>query len=211
MRKAALIAALALLPACASLSEEECLAGAWSAIGFDDGASGRPPDTLGEHTQACARHGVAPDLTLWRAGYEDGLATYCTRSNGFRVGATGQAYHGVCTGPNADMFHFALNDGALLYGMRSSLDAAHSDLSAIDRDLRDLDYERDQARKDAASPNISDQQRAAYLDDVARLSEEIGRLERDQRDVERAIRAIETDLYAADADMRRFYPEWSGY
>ena len=101
----ALLAAFALGAAgCATLSEEECLTGAWGTIGFEDGAQGRPPNTVGDHGEACAAYGVPVDFNQWRAGYEAGLKTYCTYDNGFAQGTEGESPTGACEAADPQAF-----------------------------------------------------------------------------------------------------------
>lgn len=210
MKHIAAIFAIVALTGCATLSEDECLAGNWQAIGFEDGAQGQPPDRVGAHREACERYGVTPNLSLWRAGYDQGLDSYCTRDNGFRVGATGAAYHGVCQGARGSEFLIAYRDGSQVYELRSALDHAQSDLYAIDQDIDDAREARDRARKDADTPGISAEQRDEYLDEAERLSEEIGDLSRQRIDVEYTADQLQGDLWDLESEMRKFYPAWSG-
>jgi hypothetical protein len=43
---------------CATLGKEECLNADWFTIGFEDGARGYPASRIGDHREACAKHGV---------------------------------------------------------------------------------------------------------------------------------------------------------
>ena len=91
-----LIAASTLLGSCATMSEEECLAGDWGGRGFADGAAGYAQSRLGEHAEACTKHGITPDDSAYRAGWAQGVLRYCTLPNGFVQGREGSAYNGVC-------------------------------------------------------------------------------------------------------------------
>ncbi|MEF2550605.1 DUF2799 domain-containing protein [Aurantimonas sp. A2-1-M11] len=68
----------------------------WRTLGESDGASGRPDYFVAEHQAACSRHGIAPDVGAWRAGWQDGIATFCTPENGARLGAEGRSYQNSC-------------------------------------------------------------------------------------------------------------------
>ena len=57
----ALLSAM-ILSSCAPLSEDECRAGNWQAIGQADGAEGRDLNYIDQHAEACAEYGVAPDV-----------------------------------------------------------------------------------------------------------------------------------------------------
>jgi hypothetical protein len=199
------------LSGCASLSQAECLSGDWRVIGYNDGASGQPPGRIGQHSEACARHGVAPNLDLWRIGYEDGLMSYCTRPSGFHVGVTGSAYHGVCSGDRAQEFLIAYRDGRAVYDVRQALNQAHSDFGSVESEMDRVRSARDQARKDAGAQGLPEDAREAFLDEVERLSERLGDLERQRRDIDRAVSRIQADARNVEAQMRSFYPEWNGY
>ena len=84
------------LTACASLSEDECRAGDWATIGFEDGAQGRDAAFIGEHREACAEYGIAPDLNAWLAGRERGLLSYCTVDRAYSLGRSGRPVANVC-------------------------------------------------------------------------------------------------------------------
>lgn len=91
-----LVGAALVLNACATLSEEECITSDWRRLGESDGASGRQVGFVAEHQAACTKHGVTPDVVAWRGGWEAGIATFCTPSNGARLGAEGRSYAGSC-------------------------------------------------------------------------------------------------------------------
>jgi hypothetical protein len=92
-----MVVALGLLGSCASVSQEECLAGNWAAIGERDGRQGQVPATiLARHDSACARVDVTPDRSQWQQGYDRGLAQYCTPSGGLEAGRAGRPYRNVC-------------------------------------------------------------------------------------------------------------------
>ena len=96
MRLLFLSAPLLLLAACATLSENECRAGNWHAIGIEDGANGRSEDFILQHAKACNEYGIRPNKTEWLKGRAEGLPLYCTPSNAFREGRRGQHLSPVC-------------------------------------------------------------------------------------------------------------------
>ncbi len=96
MRYLLLTAPLLLLAACATLSENECRAGNWYAIGQKDGANGRMEDFIYQHAKACNEYGILPNKTEWLRGRADGLPLYCTPGNAFREGRRGKHLNPVC-------------------------------------------------------------------------------------------------------------------
>ena len=93
-----LAAALLLTASCASLSEEQCRAGDWAAIGRSDGLSGRSEEYVATHAKACSELGIAPDFAAWNAGRLAGLGGYCTPARAYSAGQRGQRLSPVCQG-----------------------------------------------------------------------------------------------------------------
>ena len=116
------LALLAALAGCASMDKDECRTADWRAVGLEDGAKGMPLERLGDHRKACAKHNVTPDTDRYIAGRTDGLATYCTADNGYRVGRTGGTYRGVCPQTTFPDFVAAYNRGRELYDLHRQLD-----------------------------------------------------------------------------------------
>ena len=59
-----------LLGSCATMSEDQCRVGDWGGQGLRDGSAGLPMSRLDDHAEACAKHGVAPDVTPYRSAYQ---------------------------------------------------------------------------------------------------------------------------------------------
>lgn len=89
---------ISLLSGCAtpSLSKNQCLAGDWRGIGFDDGRQGFTEARITKHAEACEELGIAPGATDYRAGWNEGVRVFCTPSQGMRSGRQGDLYHGLC-------------------------------------------------------------------------------------------------------------------
>ena len=97
LKKLVFIAFLPLLASCASLSEDSCRIGDWSAIGYRDGANGQLISYINEHREACAEYGVTPDVEVWARARLDGLQEYCTAENAYDIGRRGRDFSPVCT------------------------------------------------------------------------------------------------------------------
>ncbi len=54
-----------LISGCATMGKDECLTSNWRSIGYEDGARGYPPERIGNHRKACAKHSVSPDLQTY--------------------------------------------------------------------------------------------------------------------------------------------------
>src|ERR1044072_7453943 len=91
-----ILAASAVLTGCNSMSAQECLATDWRTVGYEDGVNGFAGDRIGRYRNACSEDGGTPDLAQYQTGREQGLQEFCKPANGFRVGAHGGNYSGVC-------------------------------------------------------------------------------------------------------------------
>lgn len=134
MRYVLLFAALALLSACATLSEDQCRAGNWYDIGVRDGANGRSPDFIFEHAEACNEFGIAPKAAPWREGRKEGLKQYCTTRNAYRIGQRGQHLNAVCRGDTSRL-EAANYRGMRWHDLEQRIRDAESDIAQINSDL----------------------------------------------------------------------------
>jgi len=132
---AALFAAL-LLASCATLSQEQCEAGDWRAIGFNDGADGRPADRISSHAEACSEYGISVDNALYQTGRADGLRVYCRLSNAERKGRSGERYFGVCEGELGVAFARVHAAGREVFNLEAELNSLDSEIDAKLAELR---------------------------------------------------------------------------
>ena len=154
-RYLSLVAILALLSGCATLSEEECKTADWHRLGYKDGATGHSDSRLAEHAEACKKTGIRPNAPQWRAGWDQGVMTYCTPQVGWREGLAGRSYEGVCRGRNEDAFLYAFNQGTEIHRLTSRIESN-------DREIRRLERQLSEARKDETRHEL--RQRIRSLD-----------------------------------------------
>jgi len=132
------LACLVALSACASLSEDECRAGAWGDIGFADGAEGRGTDHIEKHRKACAEFGILPDQSDWLAGRTRGLSVYCTPAKAYAVGRSGRRIAPYCTAAALAAMEPAWDHGRQYWRIRSEIDDLERERRQIRADLSDL-------------------------------------------------------------------------
>lgn len=170
---------LVALSACAGgLSKEECLTADWKAIGYEDGARGAHASAVGSHRQACAKKaGVTPNMAAYLEGREIGLAQYCTPSNGFRVGASGAAYNGVCFESGEAAFKAQYWNGAHLYKLRSVVRSAENALRAAHQDIDALTYDMETAEAALIAADTTIEERILLVADLKRMADERAALE----------------------------------
>jgi hypothetical protein len=102
-----------LLSACASLSKDECLIADWQLIGYEDGLKGSSLNRIGEHREACAKHGITPDLNAYNRGHGEGILNYCNYGLGLRDGQSGNPLLSIC--PNQSEYHQGYAQGLESY------------------------------------------------------------------------------------------------
>jgi len=160
--------ALTLLAACASLSEDQCVAGDWRGIGFADGAQGRSPDYIARHQKACAKVGVTPDLQAWLAGRQDGLARYCTPAKAYDVGRSGRSVAPYCSPAQLASMRPAYDRGRAYHQIGQDIAAERSALSDLDRIIRALPAESAAERARLSSERWRIERRISTLENRQR-------------------------------------------
>lgn len=194
--------------ACATLSKEQCLQGDWRAIGYIDGADGRPMSRIEDHAKACEKTGVAPDMSLYVQGRDQGLMRYCTEMNGFRVGREGHSYAGVCPPPVEPEFLGGYADGGRVHAAESRLSSARSDLDSADARADRRAREADGVEDELRNPKLTDEQTRELRDRLQRLRRERREAIEDGRRAADAIRDAEREV----DDLRaRFAPHYGGW
>src|SRR5690606_28253022 len=174
-------------------SERACLVADWETIGFEDGAAGRPESTISAHRQACAKHGVAPDLASYRDGHAQGVATYCRASRGFEVGRSGARYLGVCPADSELEFLAAYNSGRHLYELESTLRSIDAQIAANVRAQESIKRELADIAVESASSETSAERRVELVTRAAELGRRHGELatENEWLREQRAVHEIE--------------------
>jgi hypothetical protein len=182
---AGLVVACLGLGSCASSpSLTECMAMDWRTIGYEDGAAGHPGSRIGAHRKACGEHGVAPDFDAYQAGRAEGLEEFCTATNGYRIGAAGGQYAGVCPVEREENFLQAFSEGHEAYVLRSRVAATSSQLAAKRRELERLEKGVVQNAAVAVDDATTKEDRINAVRDTAKLAERIGQAETEIRQLE---------------------------
>ena len=185
-----------LLGSCATMSKDQCLAGAWGEVGFADGAEGYPMSRLDDHAKACAKYGVGPDLAAYGSAREDGLLRYCTPERGFVEGREGDSYHGVCSPAQEALFMPAYRDGQVVREAEAAVEEAESRVERLDDRIDDLKDDLEAQERELGKDGLTDEQKQA-------IRERIRRLRDDRRDAQRDRSDAQSDLDDAERDARQ--------
>lgn len=183
------------LGSCATMSGDQCLAGAWGEVGLADGRAGYGPGRLQSHAEACAKVGVAPDEAVYFAAREEGLRSYCVPANGFHVGRQGSTYEGVCPASVEGPFLAAYRDGQLLGSAERAVSDAASRVSSSAARAEELDDKIAAKRRECRDENLTEAERQRACDRVGELRDEregmIGEWRRAQDDLRWAERELQ--------------------
>lgn len=189
----AAIAALT-LSGCAGMGKNECRAIDWRTVGYEDGATGQAIGRLTSRRQACAKHGVAPDLDAYLAGRDEGLLEFCRPANGFRVGARGRDYAGICPAHLDLAFTDAYQAGRTLWQLETRVrDTARgivnrrAQVEEIDTALLGIGYT-------IIGENRTPEERAQALLDTRSLTDRRGRLLVEMEALELVLPGYEAEL-----------------
>ncbi|HEX2019376.1 MAG TPA: DUF2799 domain-containing protein [Aurantimonas sp.] len=167
-----LVGAALAVNACATLTEEECVTSDWRRLGEADGASGRQIGFVAEHQAACTKHGVSPDVAAWRAGWEAGIETYCTPSNGARLGAEGRSYAGSCPIDLKADFEPPYYANKKVYDARQQRDQLRSRIDGLRYELDGIKEEDKRREKRREMERLRDQLWDAE-DDLERAEDDL--------------------------------------
>lgn len=199
-----LLLALA-ISGCASLNKEECLTADWRTVGFHDGAAGYTAERIDAHRQACAEHGVAPNLDRYLDGRQNGLKEYCRPARGYQEGLEGVAYGGVCPPELEQAFVGAHEAGLRIHAMEDDIHDQERALRAKERRLKEVSGKSAAAQSTIIASN-NPTTRARALADIQSLNKEKGELEHEidslKHRIERLNRDVRQERFGTDARYR---------
>ena len=175
VRASLVVLALMVLSGCATMNEEECLTADWYGLGYEDGAQGRPAEFISNRREACAKHGITPDLNAYNDGRAEGLAQFCTPARGFSFGREGNTYQGVCAGNGEEEFLIAFRAGRELGSLEDELARAKSELDRAKNVIEDRAKRLEEGRRKILFFNDETpiEERKKLLDDMERWEEEL--------------------------------------
>jgi hypothetical protein len=158
-----------ILSGCATMDREECQVADWRAIGYEDGAKGRPFSYLGKHRKACAEFGITPDLDRYEEGRLAGLVEYCTPRRGYESGRSGQKLNQVCRPPLDKEFELAWSLGAEVYAARVKLYSSEQQLKKQVKYIDELKQEIEVTEDDLVRDGINSRERKFLLEELKSL------------------------------------------
>ena len=180
---AILLAGLALLlQGCATLSGNECETADWWLIGQEDGSEGLSLTHFEEHQKSCAEHGVTPDREAYAKGHRSGLAVYCTRFTGYKVGRSGRPYHGICDGSLAEEFEPGLRRGRMVHTLETEAWEIKQKRDSLGDKIGRLEHERKTLQEKLAADESIPQDRESMAEKIEELGRELETLKQEYED-----------------------------
>jgi hypothetical protein len=190
----AVLAAMAALSGCNSMSAQECLATDWRTVGYEDGVNGYAGDRIGRYRNACSEHGVTPNLTAYQSGREQGLHEFCKPANGFRVGAHGGGYSGVCPADLDSKFAEAYHSGRQLYSLRSRVGSTQDQIHSMRSEMEQIDRNLVSVGAQIIDPTTTSEQRAQLVLDSKHMAERKGEIKARLPQLESELVGYQRDL-----------------
>ncbi|RZJ78049.1 MAG: DUF2799 domain-containing protein, partial [Brevundimonas sp.] len=191
-----------------TMSEDQCLAGAWGQVGYADGAAGYAMSRLNEHVEACAKYGVAPEEAVYMSARADGLRQYCTPANGFRAGRTGGSYAGVCPAHLERDFLPAFRDGETVHVAYAAVEAAQNAINSARDRVRDRQEKLDGFQRDLGRSDVSDDEKDRIRNRMRDMRREIEDARRDERRADGEMRDAERDYRDVRLHFTQYYGSW---
>lgn len=182
------------LVGCSGMSEQACVTADWRTVGFEDGTQGRSAGNIGSYRNACAEHGVAPDLDAYRAGHAEGVQLYCRESNGFAVGHSGAGYQGVCPADLEAAFVSEYESGRRLYELESALRNVESRIASSYRAQESIKQELTAIAANMIASDTTAEQRIAMVTRSADIGRRYGELTTEIQQLERERALAEREL-----------------
>lgn len=212
MRRIVLIAlaggALAALGGCATMSEEQCLAGDWGGKGYQDGFNGYRQSRLDNHAQACAKVGVSVNAQAYYSAREAGLRSYCRWENGFEEGRKGRIYGGVCTPEEESRFVPAYEDGRALHSAELAISNAESRVRSAASRIDDRERKLWAKERELNQAGLSREERELIRMRIREVREELRDARHNLRDAELELREVEYDARGVIRAISSQYGVW---
>jgi len=132
------LGAVLLLAGCETVSQEQCVAGDWEALGRADAASGHDISRFEQIAKDCGRHGVTPDAAIYQKGWNQGVQIYCTPLNGFNLGRQGKSLSNICPPQVATDFQWSHSLGRQIWTAEDRVRTLERDISSKENSVSRL-------------------------------------------------------------------------
>ena len=190
--------ALLLAGGCATFTAETCPTVDWREQGYTAGRSALPLETVTKAERKCADYGITANAALFTAGWEEGLADFCTPLGVFDANLERETPTVLCRDDTGELDELA----ALAAGHRATAARYHEaeraleDLhSTIERRTRRIAKRRsDIADLRARLEDAPDAARPEILHAIEKYRDQIAKARRRRLEAEDKLARAESDL-----------------
>lgn len=155
----------------------------WQTIGYEDGANGLPDTRIKAHREACAQHGITPNLADYRKGHQQGLTAYCTAASGFNRARNGHQYQGVCPPSSEPDFLVGYQAGAQIYRAESHISELEGQLSDNAAEQQQIAEQLQDKEAQLFARHTSETQRRALYQETSQLKQRQGALTQERNEL----------------------------
>jgi len=148
------------------MGKNECLNAQWQSVGYEDGTKGFNASRIGEYRKSCAEYNITPDLEAYMQGRLQGLAQWCTPSNGYYQGTRGAIYNGICPEALEADFEFAMSEGRSIYEYRKKIHDHELFIARLHREYGAIEKQISSMEAELISEHVKPRRRRALLDEI---------------------------------------------
>lgn len=159
------------LTACSVMNQQECETANWSALGYVDGSQGTSSSQFSDRSSACSEYNIRANFKEYQAGYNQGLAIYCTENNGFFIGSKGRSYQGVCPQKTVTLFLKGYSKGKELFSLRESVNQAEQDLRDEKNEIAHKKDKLNGLKNSLIYDKLSPRERREKLDEIEEINQ----------------------------------------
>ncbi|GAB6192523.1 hypothetical protein JCM39068_22720 [Desulfocastanea catecholica] len=182
------------------MGKNECLNAQWQSVGYEDGAKGYDASRIGEYRKSCAEYNVSPDLEAYMQGRTQGLAQWCTPSNGYYQGTRGAIYNGVCPEALESDFEFAMSEGRAVYDYSRKIQDQEMLIARLHGQYRAIEEQISFMEEELIRNQGSPHRRRALLDGIRAAERDRELLRYDISEADFALNEMRRNLNNMKAD-----------
>ncbi|MBA6413146.1 DUF2799 domain-containing protein [Parahaliea sp. F7430] len=166
----------------------------WHSIGYEDAARGEASTRMTAHREACAKHGITPEIRKYKRGHEEGLVVFCTGSSGYNRAQSGYQYQGICPQALEADFLEGYKAGREIYLVRTEVERLESRQNSLEQEQERIKTEIKEKEAELFDSDKTERQRRKIYQDISLLNERQGSLLQERDELIRKLSEGEAEL-----------------
>jgi hypothetical protein len=154
------------------LSARDCETGDWRVIGYQDGRNGLAADAFDGHAAQCQTLGFDADPEAHLLGWNEGIADFCSETNGFDLGAEGKRFRNPCPTPYSAAYRNGFQTGRQVYLAEAEIAELESMVVALSDELKRVTRAQQEAETQLIRGDASPTERYRWLEETKYLARE---------------------------------------